>query len=55
MSTDAEREAFERHWAAMPEGKLELIDGQLIISTRKGSRFILREILKDYGPGFVLW
>jgi Uma2 family endonuclease len=54
MSTDAEREAFERHWAAMPEGKLELIDGQLIISTRKGSRFILREILKDYGPGFVL-
>jgi hypothetical protein len=26
-------DAFEKRWDAMPEGKLELINGQLIIST----------------------
>jgi hypothetical protein len=45
---------LERHIAEMPEGKLELIDGQLIISTGAGSRWILFEILRDYGPPLVL-
>src|SRR5947209_2588674 len=54
MITDDGDAEFERHWAAMPEGKLELIDGKLIISTLSGSRWIMREILKDYGPDIVL-
>jgi hypothetical protein len=45
---------LERHIAEMPDGKLELIDGQLIISTVAGSRWILFEILRDYGPPLVL-
>ncbi|MBS1251913.1 MAG: hypothetical protein MAG451_00947 [Anaerolineales bacterium] len=54
MSTNTRDERFERWWAEMPESKLELIDGKLIISTLAGSRRIMREILVDYGPAFVL-
>jgi hypothetical protein len=45
---------LECHIAEMPEGKLELIDGQLIISTEAGSRWILFQILRDYGSPLVL-
>ena len=38
----------------MPEGKLELIDGKLIISTLAGSRRVLWELLNDYGPDLLL-
>ncbi|MFQ5854099.1 MAG: Uma2 family endonuclease [Anaerolineae bacterium] len=54
MSTNTKDDWFERWWAAMPEPKLELIDGKLIISTLAGSRRIMFELLKDYGPGLVL-
>jgi hypothetical protein len=54
MSTDADRDAFWKHWSEIPEGKLELIDGRLVISTMLGSRWIMREILRDYGPGYFL-
>jgi Uma2 family endonuclease len=45
---------FEQWWLAMPEGKLELIDGKLIISTLAGSRRVLWELLHDYGPDLLL-
>lgn len=54
MSTDTHDDWFAQWWATMPEGKLELIDGKLIISTLAGSRRVLRELLKDYGPNLVL-
>ena len=50
MSTDRADGWFERHWAEMPEGKLELIGGKLIISTLAGSR----RVLQDYGPALFL-
>jgi len=37
-----------------PENKLELIEGQLIISTLKGSRRMLWYLLQDYGPDMFL-
>lgn len=46
----ADEDFVERWINAMPEGKLELIDGQLIISTLAGSRRIAWELLRDYGP-----
>lgn|GEM_PF-2442191 len=49
MITHSE-DAFEKRWDAMPEGKLELINGQLIISTLAGSRRIAWHLLDDYGP-----
>jgi Uma2 family endonuclease len=54
MSADARQDDFWRHWSEIPEGKLELIDGRLVISTMTGSRWIMREILRDYGPGYLL-
>jgi Uma2 family endonuclease/predicted RNase H-like HicB family nuclease len=54
MDTNRADSGIERHIAEMPEGKLELIDGQLIISTGAGSRWVLFEILRDYGPPLVL-
>ncbi|MFL6198703.1 MAG: Uma2 family endonuclease [Thermoanaerobaculia bacterium] len=45
---------FERWWAATPENKLELIDGQLIISTMAGSRRIAWILLEDHGPALAL-
>jgi hypothetical protein len=41
---------FENWLNAMPEGKLELINGQLIISSLAGSRRIAWNLLDDYGP-----
>ena len=37
-----------------PESKLELIDGQLIISTLAGSRRVAWYLLNDYGPAMAL-
>jgi Uma2 family endonuclease len=54
MSDESFDAAFERHWNAMPESKLELLGGKLIISTIAGSRWIAREILRDYGPLMML-
>jgi Uma2 family endonuclease len=54
MATDSNNEAFERWWAATPESKLELIDGQLIYSTLRGSRRMLWYLLDDYGPAIAL-
>jgi hypothetical protein len=54
MHTETSDGWFEQWWAALPEGKLELIDGQLIISTLAGSRRVLWELLNDYGPELVL-
>lgn len=54
MTTNARETQLGRWWTDMPEGKLELIDGKLVISTLAGSRWILRELLKDYGPDLVL-
>jgi Uma2 family endonuclease/predicted RNase H-like HicB family nuclease len=54
MNTNSADSWIERHIAEMPEGKLELIDGKLIISTEVGSRRILFELLRDYGPHLVL-
>lgn len=45
---------FERWWATTPESKLELIDGQLIIGTLRGSRRVLWYLLNDYGPALAL-
>jgi Uma2 family endonuclease len=45
---------FERWWAAMPERKLELIEGRLIISTLAGSRRITWNLLYDHGPAMAL-
>ena len=54
MQTETRDDWFEQWWAAMPEGKLELIDGKLIISTLAGSRRVLWELLNDYGPDLLL-
>lgn len=54
MSTNNHDDWFNHWFAAMPEGKLELIDGKLIISTLTGSRRVLYELLQDYGPDYVL-
>jgi len=54
MSTPTPDDWFAQWYAAMPESKLELIDGKLIIGTLAGSRRILWEILQDYGPDMVL-
>ena len=54
MQTETSDAWFEQWWAALPEGKLELIDGQLMISTLAGSRRVLWELLNDYGPDLVL-
>lgn len=54
MSNDTNDDPFERWWAATPENKLELIDGQLIISTLAGSRRIAWTLLDDYGPPTAL-
>ncbi|HKV12942.1 MAG TPA: Uma2 family endonuclease [Thermoanaerobaculia bacterium] len=40
--------------ARTPENKLELIDGQFIISTLEGSRRIAWMLLEDYGPALAL-
>jgi Uma2 family endonuclease len=45
---------FERWWAAMPERKLELIDGRLIIGTLAGSRRVTWNLLYDHGPAMAL-
>ncbi|HSK80574.1 MAG TPA: Uma2 family endonuclease [Thermoanaerobaculia bacterium] len=45
---------IERWWAMTPENKLELIDGQLIVSTLEGSRRIAWMLLQDYGPAMAL-
>jgi Uma2 family endonuclease len=58
MDTTFDHEEADRwlddYFAKTPENKLELIDGQLIISTLKGSRRIAWELLKDYGPFWIL-
>ena len=41
-------------WGNVPESKLELINGQLIISTLAGSRQVAWHILSDYGPVLAL-
>lgn len=45
---------IEQWWARTPENKLELIDGQFIISTLPGSRRIAWMLLDDYGPAIAL-
>ncbi|HSF41296.1 MAG TPA: hypothetical protein VLT87_15970, partial [Thermoanaerobaculia bacterium] len=45
---------IEQWWAKTPENKLELIDGQLIVSTLEGSRRIAWMLLQDYGPAMAL-
>ncbi len=45
---------FDAWCAAMPERKLELIDGRLVINTLVGSRRVLRELIVDYGPDLFL-
>lgn len=45
---------FDTWWATTPESKLELIDGQLIISTLAGSRRVAWYLLHDYGPALAL-
>ncbi len=48
-------DAIERYMAEMPEPKLELIDGQLIVGNGLiGSRRLLWEILKGYGTRAAL-
>ena len=54
MSEHLQDPWFEQWWRAMPKGKLELIDGKLIISTLAGSRRVLWELLRDYGPDLLL-
>jgi Uma2 family endonuclease len=54
MDTNFKHDAFERWWAATPESKLELIDGQLIYRTLRGSRRMLWCLLDDYGPAIAL-
>ena len=54
MTTENDINRLEHRWDTLPEGKLELIDGKLLISTLAGSRRILWELLMDYGPGYVL-
>ncbi len=49
-----ERDWIEEWWETTPEPKLELIDGQLFISTLEGSRRIFWECLRDYGPPKLL-
>jgi hypothetical protein len=49
MTTNADDD-FMNRWNAMPEGKLELINGRLIISSLAGSRRIAWCLLDDYGP-----
>jgi hypothetical protein len=54
MTTESSDEAFEQWWAAPPENKLELIEGQLLISTLAGSRRVTWALLNDYGPPLAL-
>jgi Uma2 family endonuclease len=55
MSIDMEEDdPFERWWAATPEDKLELIDGQLVVSTLAGSRRIAWDLLDGHGPVLAL-
>jgi Uma2 family endonuclease len=54
MTDNLEDDPIERWWARMPENKLELIDGRLVVSTLAGSRFITRYLLRDYGPAMAL-
>ena len=54
MANDPGDDPLERWWAATPENKLELIDGQLVISTLAGSRRIAWQLLHDYGPASAL-
>jgi hypothetical protein len=54
MSKGTGDSLLDRWWAELPEGKLELIDGKLVISTLKGSRRVARELLQDYGPPLFL-
>jgi len=58
VSDENKREDADRwidEWvASMPEQKIELIDGKLVIGTLTGSRRILRELLLDYGPDLFL-
>lgn len=54
MVTDSNNDVFEHWWAETPESKLELIDGQLIYSTLRGSRRMLWYLLDDYGPAMAL-
>lgn len=41
-------------WDTLPERKLELIDGRLVISTLDGSRRIAWALLQDHGPAIAL-
>jgi hypothetical protein len=45
---------IEQRWATLPEPKLELIGGRLIISTLRGSRRVLWELLHASGPAIAL-
>jgi Uma2 family endonuclease len=54
MDNDPKDDPFEIWWASTPENKLELIEGQLIISTLTGSRRIAWYLLNDYGPALAL-
>jgi hypothetical protein len=54
MTNEEADDFIERWWATTPESKLELIDGQLIISTMAGSRRIAWSLLQDHGPAMAL-
>ena len=55
MDTEkTEKKWIDRWMDELPESKLELIQGKLIINTMAGSRRIMQEILGDYGPTLVL-
>jgi Uma2 family endonuclease len=54
MSTETTDSPRDRWYRDIPEGKLELLGGKLVVSTLAGSRWVLRELLNDYTPDLVL-
>jgi len=53
-TNDSAVEPIDRWWTTTPQSKLELIDGQLIISTMAGSRRVAWYLLGDYGPAMAM-
>ncbi len=52
MSTEDTLQQYEENH---PEWKIELVNGQLVIgNSRRGSRYILHELLHHYGPSAAL-
>jgi hypothetical protein len=51
---ESEHDPIDRWWDTTPEPKLELIEGQLIVGTPRGSQRMLWTLLQDYGPRIAL-